>query len=180
MSTHRHHHHYCYLLRSLNPSHPNSVYIGYTVNPKKRIRQHNREITNGAFKTHRAMPWEMIVVVFGFPTHREGLSFEWAWQHPTKSTTSRKYITKQMQNRRSYLPKIEIALRMLTHSPWKEMQLGMLITNCQVYSTAIDKFADLVSQVHLLNQPLQYLYDEQTTNESADEENEVESLFINP
>ena len=101
-------------------------------------------------------------------------------QHPTKSTTSREYITKQMQNRRSYLPKIEIALRMLTHSPWKEMQLGMLITNCQVYSTAIDKFADLVSQVHLLNQPLQSLYDEQTTNESADEENEVESLFINP
>ena len=78
------------------------------------------------------------------------------------------------------MPKIEIALRMLTHSPWKEMQLGMLITNCQVYSTAIDKFADLVSQVHLLHQPLQSLYDEQTTNESADEENEVESLFINP
>ena len=77
------------------------------------------------------------------------------------------------------MPKIEIALRMLTHSPWKEMQLGMLITNCQVYSTAIDKFADLVSQVHLLNQPLQYLYDEQTTNESADEENEVENYIPN-
>ena len=85
-----------------------------------------------------------------------------------------------MQNRRSYLPKIEIALRMLTHSPWREMQLGMLITNCQVYSLAIDKFAELVSQVHLLNQPLQYLYDEQTTDESVEEEDDAESLFINP
>ena len=78
------------------------------------------------------------------------------------------------------MPKIEIALRMLTHSPWKELQLGMLITNCQVYSSVLEKFTDLVSPVHLLNQPLQYLYDEQITDESADEEDDVESLFINP
>ena len=37
--------HFCYLLRSLNPQYKNSTYIGYTVNPKRRIRQHNREVT---------------------------------------------------------------------------------------------------------------------------------------
>ena len=33
---------------------------------------------NGAWKTHRALPWEMIVVICGFPSQKEGLSFEWA------------------------------------------------------------------------------------------------------
>ena len=36
--------HYCYLLRSLNEKYKHSTYIGYTVNPKRRIRQHNREV----------------------------------------------------------------------------------------------------------------------------------------
>lgn len=37
--------HYCYLLRSLNEKYKNSTYIGYTVNPMRRIRQHNREVS---------------------------------------------------------------------------------------------------------------------------------------
>ena len=37
--------HYCYLLRSLNEKYKKSTYIGYTVNPKRRIRQHNREVS---------------------------------------------------------------------------------------------------------------------------------------
>ena len=36
--------HFCYLLRSLNEKCKNSTYIGYTVNPKRRIRHHNREV----------------------------------------------------------------------------------------------------------------------------------------
>lgn len=35
---------FCYLLRSLNPIHPNSTYIGFTTNPFRRIRQHNQEV----------------------------------------------------------------------------------------------------------------------------------------
>jgi predicted GIY-YIG superfamily endonuclease len=41
---------FCYLLRSLKPGHPNSTYIGFTVHPKRRIRQHNGEIKAGAYR----------------------------------------------------------------------------------------------------------------------------------
>ena len=93
MGSHKSKYHFCYLLQSLNERFLHSTYIGYTVNPKRRIRQHNREvrisiskthiqIANGAYKTHKARPWEMIVVVIGFPTHKEALSFEWACLTP--------------------------------------------------------------------------------------------------
>ena len=50
----------CYLLRTLSPKVMNRVgnyYIGFTVDPEKRIRQHNGEIANGAKKTSKKRPW---------------------------------------------------------------------------------------------------------------------------
>lgn len=79
-------HYHCYLLRSKHPRHPNSTYIGFTVDPRRRIRQHNGELTNGARRTKSKRPWEMTVVVSGFPTKAAALQFEWAWQHPKRST----------------------------------------------------------------------------------------------
>ena len=72
--------HYCYLLQSL--SRPRKTYIGYTINPKRRLRQHNGEITGGAKKTSYARPWRMICFICGFPTHRSALQFEYANHHP--------------------------------------------------------------------------------------------------
>ena len=43
----------CYLLRSCDPAHPRSSYIGFTVNPLRRVRQHNGEIQGGARRTRR-------------------------------------------------------------------------------------------------------------------------------
>ena len=91
-------HYHCYLLRSKHPRHPNSTYIGFTVDPRRRIRQHNGEVgvppsfypsaqcghhcavqlTNGARRTKSKRPWEMTVVISGFPTKAAALQFEWA------------------------------------------------------------------------------------------------------
>lgn len=58
---------FCYLLQSVNPDFPRSTYIGFTTDPRRRIRQHNGEIGNGAVKTARRRPWEMCCCVWGFP-----------------------------------------------------------------------------------------------------------------
>ena len=41
----------CYLLESRHPRGKGRTYVGFTVNPRRRLRQHNGEIANGACKT---------------------------------------------------------------------------------------------------------------------------------
>lgn len=36
--------------------------------PPRRIRQHNGDITQGAYKTRMGRPWEMEAIVHGFPS----------------------------------------------------------------------------------------------------------------
>jgi predicted GIY-YIG superfamily endonuclease len=78
---------YCYILKTINP-HCNKTYNGYTVNLNRRIRQHNSEITGGARYTtavscNNTQPtWEFYVIISGFFTSNEALSFEWWIKHP--------------------------------------------------------------------------------------------------
>ena len=75
-------HYHCYLLRSCDPKHPYKTYIGFTVNPHNRIRQHNGILkAGGARRTKRSgRPWEFVAIVHGFPDNITALQFEWAFQ----------------------------------------------------------------------------------------------------
>ncbi len=80
---------YCYILRSTVC---NSTYNGMTNDPTKRLRQHNGEIKGGAKMTSKYRPWEMYVLVTGFPNKCNTLSCEWRIKHPdNKRRRGKKY-----------------------------------------------------------------------------------------
>ncbi|KAF8822828.1 GIY-YIG catalytic domain-containing protein [Cardiosporidium cionae] len=70
----------CYILQS--QSSPKQLYVGYSCDPIRRLKQHNGILKNGAKKTLRCRPWSIICVIFGFLDKLAALQFEWAWQHP--------------------------------------------------------------------------------------------------
>lgn len=61
-----------------------SLYIGSTPNPPRQPKQHNGETKGGAACTvrHKLRPWDMIVLVSGFPSMVAALKFEWALTNP--------------------------------------------------------------------------------------------------
>ena len=60
------------------------AYIGATVDPKKRLRQHNGEIVGGAARTRNRGPWHFHCVISGFRTWKEALQYEWAAKYYTR------------------------------------------------------------------------------------------------
>ena len=66
----------------------NRAYIGATVDPTRRLRQHNSVIKGGSRRTHGRGPWKFMCVVRGFRTWHEALCFEWRLQYDSKRCRS--------------------------------------------------------------------------------------------
>ncbi|KAL8106516.1 hypothetical protein AgCh_023325 [Apium graveolens] len=94
----------------------------FTVNPKRRIKQHNGELTSGAFRTKSKRPWEMALCIYGFPTNIAALQFEWAWQHPTESLAVREAASK-FKSFSGIANKVKLAFTMLTLPSWQSLDL---------------------------------------------------------
>jgi structure-specific endonuclease subunit SLX1 len=70
---------YVYLLATVQP--PLRTYVGATVDPNRRLRQHNGALKGGARATSRVPGgWYRVCYLKGFESKREALRFEWWWK----------------------------------------------------------------------------------------------------
>lgn len=76
--------HYCYIL--YNTTNKRS-YVGYTSNPFRRLRQHNRIIKGGAKYTQNASGhWEYLAVITSDTLDKQSaLSLEWHTKHDKRT-----------------------------------------------------------------------------------------------
>ncbi len=72
-------------------------YVGATVNPDRRLRQHNGELVGGARAT-RGDSWERVCLVSGFPDERAALQFEWMWKHLTRRSVATKGVLERRRH----------------------------------------------------------------------------------
>uniref|UniRef100_A0A1I7YY19 Structure-specific endonuclease subunit SLX1 homolog n=1 Tax=Steinernema glaseri TaxID=37863 RepID=A0A1I7YY19_9BILA len=115
---------YCLISQSPLKHYKNRCYIGYTVDPNRRIRQHNGGAQKGgANKTDNRGPWEMVCIVHGFPNSVSALRFEWAWQNPDKSRRLRALGLKKSPKESPFAFRLRIVCHMLNSEPWNRLAL---------------------------------------------------------
>ena len=74
---------FCYMLEAVDGGR-SKTYVGATVNPDRRLRQHNGEISGGARAT-RGRAWRRVFLIGGFAEERDALRFEWRWKWLTRT-----------------------------------------------------------------------------------------------
>lgn len=72
---------HCYMLQSTDGR---RTYVGATVNPARRLRQHNGELVGGA-KATKGRKWVRRFLIGGFVNERTALQFEWYWKYHTRT-----------------------------------------------------------------------------------------------
>lgn len=140
----------CYCLRSTNPRYKHTSYIGFTNNPKHRIRQHNREIHGGARRTKLRGPWKMVLFTGGFPTKISALKFEFIWTYPNRSSYADRFVNfeakKALTNPSTIDGTIETLLLLLSNNPYKSQPLFVTFLDEEYYNKYITKFRDALPQ----------------------------------
>jgi len=70
------------------------TYVGATVNPDRRLRQHNGEICGGARAT-KGRAWKRRFLVGGFADERAALRFEWRWKYLTRQAPGDSFMERR-------------------------------------------------------------------------------------
>eukprot|EP00755_Sulcionema_specki_P025850 Sspe_Gene.84254::Locus_55298_Transcript_1_1_Confidence_1.000_Length_1395::g.84254::m.84254/K15078/SLX1; structure-specific endonuclease subunit SLX1 len=127
-----------YLLESLSPRHAGHSYVGFTVCPERRLKQHNGELQHGARQTRKKRPWRMVCCLYGFPSKIVALQFEWAWQNPHKAKGVRTHPF--TFGRHSIQHRIDVLWRLLQASPWDTMNLSLNLIDSGRFAQLLNHF----------------------------------------
>ena len=100
----------CYCIRNEKKT---KTYVGATNHFCRRIRQHNREIVGGA-KATGGHKWHKIILVHGFNTRHDLLSFEWHFKHVVT-------VNKSGIKRR-----VEALTKLLSIDRWKMLKFAVI------------------------------------------------------
>lgn len=112
---------YCYWITSGARS-----YIGATVDPTKRLRQHCGDLVGGARRT-RGRTWKFECVISGFRTWKEALQFEWSFKYHSKqcrSVASRKEALTALLARERWTSNAPLASDVPLALEWQPTQYG--------------------------------------------------------
>ncbi|XP_076435098.1 structure-specific endonuclease subunit slx1-like [Babylonia areolata] len=115
-----------YLLLCRNPRYKGRTYIGYTVDPNRRIKQHNTgSHAGGAWRTSGRGPWEMVLIIHGFPDNISALRFEWAWQHPDRCRRLKHIPVSKRSSETAFQHRWRLVCHMLHTPPWNRLALNV-------------------------------------------------------
>lgn len=147
----------CYLLisRSSELYSAGRTYVGFTVNPPRRLKQHNGELKyGGAKRTSKHRPWQLVAVIHGFSSKTQGLQFEWAWQNPVKSVALKVHtdrpnaITLPSTRRNTVNARLQTLAALASIPPWVLCPLTLTICAPKEDWNTL-KINDLVFPKHL-------------------------------
>jgi structure-specific endonuclease subunit SLX1 len=83
---------FCYMLASNDGK---KTYVGATIDPNRRLRQHNGELVGGARAT-KGRAWTRKFLVGGFDCERAALRFEWRWKYLTRQAPGDSFMERRM------------------------------------------------------------------------------------
>jgi len=116
---------YLLVSQSTNSRFKGRTYVGFTVDPIRRLKQHNGgSEAGGAKRTSNRGPWAMVLIIYGFPNMVSALRFEWAWQHPKRSRRLN-HLPLKKKNENSFQYHINIVSSMINVGPWNRLPLNI-------------------------------------------------------
>jgi predicted GIY-YIG superfamily endonuclease len=96
---------HCYMLETCDGGR-SKTYVGATVNPDRRLRQHNGEISGGARATS-GRKWRRRYLIGGFADERAALRFEWRWKYLTRHAPFDSWQERRAQALATLLAEVE-------------------------------------------------------------------------